>query len=86
MKEQTDKLEQLLGKREVAEGEVFLDRPYDFGYQCPICDNIDLQWSEYNACVWCDTCKLDMPSCITQPDIDQAINVFIETMEELIKR
>lgn len=61
-----------------------------------------LEWSEYAAFIWCPDCNLDMPSCLCvkgtalepgpkrlakrRKAILKATEVFLETVEEVIKR
>jgi hypothetical protein len=63
------------------------DQPCELGYHCPVCKyelvfgdgNYDerLLWSEYNGFLWCSVCDKDYPSCLCQPDVDKAIDTFL---------
>lgn len=80
------------------------DQPGELGYRCPVCLNeseVDgefderLQWSEYNAFLWCEVCNYDYPSvlCVdltAEPDPerpwkhagrDAAVAVFLASVQ-----
>jgi hypothetical protein len=72
------------------EGVVIFDQPCELGYHCPVCKyeltdgrNYDerLDWSEYNGFLWCSVCNRDYPSCLCQPDMDKAIETFLDQIE-----
>ena len=80
------RLQEALGLREVIEGSVYLDHPQDFGYLCPTCGNLDMRWSEYNSCVWCEKCNKDIPTCLTITELDEAIDIFVRTVRDVKER
>lgn len=67
-------------------------------YKCPICkidceagENESFTWSEYNGFLYCYKCNKDIPSfmCIVNKgpgSIDQAIDIFLDTVEDAIKK
>jgi hypothetical protein len=76
--------EKIVGKRNIR-GLIF-DQPCELGYHCPVCKydlvvagNYDgrLDWSEYNGFMWCRECNKDYPSALCQPDIDKAIETYL---------
>lgn len=73
-------LERVLGKRDWKPGTVGLDRSQDFYYMCPKCGNEAMEWSEYNGCVWCQNCNLDIPTCLAITELDNAIDIFVKTV------
>jgi len=82
---------QLLGFRQ--KGEPVLE-PSELGYHCPVCKNAPmveheyderLTWSEYNSFLWCEVCNRDFPSCLCLEDIEQAIAVFLDSVEVAVQ-
>jgi hypothetical protein len=82
--------EKIMGKRIPVNGIVF-DQPCELGYKCPVCKYIPvvkgnyderLHWGEYNSFLWCQVCNKDYPSALCQPDIDKAINCFLESVAQ----
>lgn len=74
---------------------VVLDHPVELGYHCPVCKYPDrvngdydtrLMWSEYNGFVWCRVCNKDYPSALCVPNVDKAIDVFLATVEDAVRR
>jgi hypothetical protein len=71
---------------------ISIDWPCELGYHCPVCKyenlkdgNYDtrLEWSEYNAFIWCSVCNRDYPSCLCLPkDPVRAISVFLESVKD----
>jgi len=68
--------EKIVGKRDLPEGTIIFDQPFELGYHCPVCDyDIEkngefderLTWSEYNGFVFCYTCNKDYPTCFCIP-------------------
>jgi len=89
--------ERLMGLRPT--GDVLFDQPFDqpfeLDYHCPVCKyehTVDgdyderLQWSEYNGFVWCSRCNRDYPSCLCLPDPVKATGIFLDTVEDAVKR
>lgn len=83
-----DRAEKLMGKR--PENVIAIDSPAELGYRCPVCDNKPLfndefderlEWSEYNAFIWCSVCNRDYPSCLCMPDVTRAIDIFLDSVE-----
>ncbi len=75
--------------------------PIELGYACPICDNEQLQFSEYASFMYCEKCNLDIPSCFCvkygQPNIGQdimppkikiqeATRIFLESIKDARKK
>lgn len=82
-----ERAEQLLGLR--PPGDAVL-APSELGYRCPVCKNIPmveheyderLTWSEYNSFLWCEVCNRDFPSCLCLQDVEQAIGIFLDSIE-----
>jgi hypothetical protein len=68
-----------------------IDQPCELGYHCPVCvyvltddDPFDerLSWSEYNGFLWCEVCNKDYPSAFCRPDVDKAIDTFLNSTED----
>lgn len=89
--------EKLVGLRDAKRGMVVLDFPGELGYRCPVCKNEvvskelgmydeRLEWSEYNGFLWCSVCNRDYPSALCQPDIEKAIIIYLDCIEDAIKR
>lgn len=76
----------ILGKRPI--NWTAIDFPCELWYMCPICKiewDETLQRSEYNYCIWCDRCQLDIPSwlcCNTKKWID----TFLKNIEYIKKQ
>ena len=71
-----------------------IDFPCELGYHCPVCKyelivggNYDerLYWSEYNGFIYCYTCNKDYPSALCMPDINRAIEIYLDCVEVAIK-
>ena len=62
-----------------------LDFPWELGYMCPSCgeDGEGLHWSEYETFLWCMTCDKDYPSVLCMPDIDDAISIYLNSVDYL---
>ena len=82
-----ERAEKLLGKRPQGQP---IDYPCELGYKCPVCKyelitdgNYDerLQWSEYTTFLYCYTCNKDYPSVLCMPDIDRAIDIYLDCIE-----
>ena len=78
---------ELMGCR--PEGVVPFDQPCELGFHCPVCKydlvvdgNFDerLLWSEYEAFIWCSVCNKDYPSALCHPDVDEAIEIFLNSV------
>ena len=69
------------------EGAIFIDFPCELGYVCPVCGANDerLEWSEYNAFLWCRTCNKDYPSALCQPDTGKAIDTFLVSVADAVE-
>lgn len=68
--------------------------PSELGYRCPVCKNAPiveheyderLTWSEYSAFLWCEACNRDFPSCLCLEDIEQAIEIFLDSVEDAVR-
>ncbi len=86
--------EKIVGKRDLGKNFIILDEPCELGYHCPVCKydlivngNYDerLTWSEYNTFLWCNVCNKDYPSCLCKSDIDEAINIYLSSIQSVIK-
>ena len=71
------------------------DQPCELGYHCPVCKyklsykgNYDerLNWSEYQGFLWCEICNKDYPSALCMPNIDRAIDIYLDCVEQAILR
>ena len=73
---------------------IIFDQPCELDYHCPVCvyehpeDNYDerLHWSEYNSFLWCEVCDKDYPSALCMPDIDRAIDIFLDSAEDIFAK
>lgn len=83
--------EDIAGKRNLPPGAIPFDLPCELGYHCPVCQyehiidgNFDerLGWSEYNGFLYCYVCNKDYPSALCMPDIDKAIDIYLDCIEE----
>lgn len=84
--------ERLVGKRNLRRGVTPIDLPCELGFHCPVCKyehEIDgtfderLTWSEYNGFLYCYVCNKDYPSALCMPNIDEAINIYLDSIEFL---
>ena len=59
---------------------ITIDMPRELWYICPICQKKweMLDWSEYNWFLYCRTCNKDIPTCLCMPDIDKAIDIYLD--------
>ena len=85
-----EKAEVIVGKRDL-DGCIPFDLPCELGYHCPVCQydhiidgNFDerLDWSEYNGFLYCYVCNKDYPSALCMPDIDKAVDIYLDCIEE----
>ena len=91
-----DRAGKIMGMRDdVMKGAIPFDLPCELGYHCPVCKyesvvNGDfderLHWSEYNGFLWCAVCNKDYPSCLCQPDSEQATKIFLDCVEDAVKK
>ena len=72
-----------------------LDDPCELGYHCPVCQyellvdghyDYRLEWSEYNAMLWCSVCNRAYPSCLCMPEFSHAIEIFLSTVSDALQR
>lgn len=70
-----------------------IDFPCELGYHCPVCKyeniidgnyDVRLEWSEYNAFLWCSVCNFDYPSCLCHPDPKEATRIYLDTVRDAI--
>lgn len=40
---------------------IYIHNPVDYDISCDICDGTKITWSEFERCVWCYSCKKDVP-------------------------
>ena len=87
-----ERTERIVGKRNLGKGIMPFDLPCELGYYCPVCKyehEIDgkyderLAWSEYKGFIYCYVCNKDYPSVLCQPDIDKAIDIYLDIIDEL---
>ena len=90
--ERAEKLVGLRGNKGHIDGIIF-DQPCELDYKCPVCKyeiyskehgvyDERLDWSEYNGFLWCSVCNKDFPSVLCQPDIDKAIEIYLNCIED----
>ena len=81
--------EKIVGKR-VVTGLAF-DQPCELNYHCPVCEyelitngefDDRLDWSEYNGFIWCSKCNRDYPSALCMPNIDEAIKIYLQCVND----
>lgn len=92
--------EEVMGKRKPV---IPVFMPVELGYRCPLCkqEGETLEFSEYNGFLWCETCNLDIPSCLCvwnyrlniakramtpEERIEEATYVYLKTVEEATRR
>lgn len=92
-----DRAEKLLGRRD-DDGPIgiVLFSPSEQGFRCPVHQRTaeqeyevqTLEWSEYNAFLWCELCDRDYPSalCCASTDPLRAIEIFLDTVENAVAR
>jgi hypothetical protein len=91
-----EQAEQVVGKRDLPENALIIDFPCELGYHCPVCEyplHVDgdyderLEWSEYNAFVWCSVCDRDYPSCLCLPgDPVKATEIYLNSVKSALER
>jgi len=69
-----------------------IDFPVELGYRCPVCKekndlksgdyDLRLYWSEYNGFLYCSVCNRDYPSALCMPNIDRAIEIYLDTVRD----
>lgn len=98
--------ERIMGRR--PSGVIPFDLPCELGFWCPVCKvapgpydgeyDERLQWSEYNAFLWCNVCDRDYPSALcvrldAEKDPDRpwmyagpedAIGVYLSTVDSVL--
>lgn len=83
--------EKIVGKRHIPDNAIIFDEPCELDYHCPVCKykNIvkgrfdeRLRWSEYNGFIWCSVCNKDYPSALCQPNIDEAIKIYLDCVRD----
>ena len=85
MTSKNERAKQIVGLR-IDEG-LALDFPWELGFKCPVCgeDGEKLHWSEYETFIWCMTCDKDYPSVLCMPEIDDAIGLYLNSVDYLKK-
>jgi hypothetical protein len=82
--------EEIVGKRNLPANAVPFDQPCELDYHCPVCKYEQLQngnfderltWSEYEGFIYCYVCNKDYPSCLCMPDINSAINIYLNCIQ-----
>lgn len=92
-----ERAEKLVGLRAeyLPENAIIFDFPCELGYHCPVCKyelvtdgeyDERLEWSEYQGFIWCRVCDKDYPSALCMPDIDKAIETYLDTVEQALRR
>jgi hypothetical protein len=87
---------EIVGLRPHVDGIIF-DQPAELGYRCPVCLNkpydetigqfdVRLEWSEYNGFLWCSVCNKDYPSALCCVDVDKAIGIYLDCIEDVSKK
>ena len=81
-----NRAKEIVWLRNVSPNAIAIDLPIELWYKCPVCkiESEDLLWSEYNGFLWCEKCDKDFPSCLCMPDIDNAINIYLNCVQEWI--
>lgn len=82
--------DKVVGKRFIPKNVIIFDQPCELGYHCPVCKyehpkgefDERLEWSEYNGFMWCRKCDKDYPSALCQPNIDKAINTYLQCVHQ----
>lgn len=87
MESKNEKAKAIVWLRQDARKWIFIDEPCELGYHCPLCkykQEVDghfderLKRSEYNGFLRCSVCNKDYPSCLCMPDIDNAIDIYLD--------
>jgi len=86
--------EKIVWFRKIVPNAIIIDEPAELWYVCPVCKNkaiiptMNWQWfderltrSEYNGFLWCSVCDKDYPACLCMPDIDRAIEIYLDIIE-----
>ena len=92
-----NRAKELVGLRKEGFGKnaIIIDFPCELGFHCPVCKykqeingeyDERLEWSEYNGFIWCSVCNRDYPSVLCQKNIEKAIDVYLDCIEEVIER
>jgi hypothetical protein len=37
----------------------YVQKPYEYEIKCDLCGGTNIEWSEYEGCIWCYTCEKD---------------------------
>ena len=76
--------EEIVWKRDVSPNAFAIDLPIEHWFVCPICKIKSewLNWSEYNWFLWCDKCNKDYPTCLCCDNIDKAINIYLNCIQD----
>jgi len=91
---ENEKARKIVGQRDVPKHALIITTPGEYRYHCPVCEyehtpggNFDerLWWSEYNGFIWCQVCNKDYPSALCQPNIDKAIDVYLDCVSNTIE-
>lgn len=63
---------------------ICIDLPIEFWYKCPVCKKLSewLNWSEYNWFLWCDVCNKDFQTCLCEENIDKAIDIYLDCVND----
>ena len=88
MKYSTNKrAEDIVWLRNVSPNAIAIDLPCELWYKCPVCkvESESLLWSEYNGFLWCETCDKDYPTCLCTDDIDRAIDIYLNCVQDVNK-
>lgn len=79
------KAEKIVWKRHIWSNTIAIDLPIELWYTCPFCKIASerLDWSEYNWFLYCYECNQDYPTCLCCDDINKAIDVYLDCINDL---
>ena len=92
MKSKDEPFAGIVGRRKEAQP---FDPPAELGFHCPVCRyslmhhgeyDARLNWSEYNAFLWCSVCERHYPAALCMPDIERAIKIYLTSVKEAVER
>lgn len=72
-------------KRNLQANEIPIDFPDELGYACPHNSKHLINWSEYEAHIWCYDCQKDYPSCFCKDNFEESLDTFYSTIKHLTK-
>ena len=74
----------IVWKRKHTKIAIAIDLPMELWYICPKCKKLSerLDWSEYNWFLYCYECNKDYPTCLCCDDLEKAIDVYLNCVND----